>query len=349
MDQINSIPCDMPALQQLKISHNSSQNIPDFIYSFLKSSDKELLLSVELLYAKIKRKNEWKDRFFDLALKEWKSFAGDQAAVDLSDLLRFVTTDLNSQLCVNIAFLLNIFESSSPIEETITFDVYSQFVLQYGFLSQCLTGSVYELSLFSNNPTITASDINENGQLNPKFKKWFKPNYNEIAATNYLSKRPNNTWIVRPSRSVGKFTLHLKRLQGSMATHIFFDPLNHAESFTVEVEDNKEIKASSWDELLSLMKVPPTPAAVPSIIQPSLPFLQQIRNSIQPFANNATIVIYPNQSETGGPSSFITNNNDDSDDDTTSNIHPVYVNAKEIIGPDNLLKDTQVFKSIPLF
>lgn len=356
MEQINSIPCDMPALQQLKIAHNSPQmNIPDFIYTFLKSGEKEFLLNTELLYTRIKRKNEWKDRFFDLALKEWKSFAGEQIVVDISDLLRFITTDLNSQICRNISFLLNQFESSSPTDETISFDVYVRFVLQYGFLNQCLSGSVFDLSVINTDSPISANDISENGELYPKFKKWFKPNFNENTATSYLSRKPNNTWIVRPSKSIGKFTLHLKRLQGSMATHIFFDPLNHAESFMVEVENGNELRASSWEEILSLMKVPTAPVAIPNLIQPPLPFLQHIRNSIQPFANNATIVIYPNQSGVSNTlnSSFYTNggnsNADNDDESAISNVHSIYVNAKEIIGPDTLLKDAQAFKPIPIF
>ena len=166
---------------------------------------------------------------------------------------------------------------------------------------------------------------------------------------------------MRPSRSIGKFTLHLKRLQGNMATHIFFDPLNQAEPFTVEVDNGQELRASSWDDLLyNMMKVPSSPAPNPSIIQPPMHFLQQIHNRLQPFTQNATIVIYPNQNESvlnnplSNNFSFAYNNtnkdDENSDDDGIINtMPPTYVNAKDIIGPDNLLKETQVFKSITLF
>ncbi|KAK8887872.1 hypothetical protein M9Y10_038931 [Tritrichomonas musculus] len=359
MEQINSIPCDMPALQQLKISYNNSEtNLPDFVYNFLKKGEKEILLSTQLLYAKIKRKNEWKDRFFELAMREWKSFANDQIAVDIYAIQRYVTDDMKSRICSNISFLLNQQAYSSPADESISFDAYAQFVLQYGFLNQSINSNTSSLISITDDSIITDNDINEVGQLSPKFKKWFKPNFDENTATCYLSNRPNNTWIVRPSRSVGNFTLHLKRLRGNMATHIFFDPLNIAESFTVEVENGKELRASSWEDLLfNLMKVP-TPAAKSSGTQiDHLPFIQQITNNVPPFTHNATIYIYHDDGLKGINGNINNNlsydnnkNNDDViDEDTIGKMQPIYVNAKEIIGPDTLLKDIQVFKPITFF
>ncbi|OHT12543.1 hypothetical protein TRFO_17593 [Tritrichomonas foetus] len=257
LKQVNSIPCDSPQAQQLKINLDKHTNskIPDFLFDFVKN-DEEIHLKIELIFKKIPKTEEWKYRFFFLAMREWRSIT-NELSTDISNILKYIDQNINSQLCSNISFLFNQQTGSSSTDSFITFDTYIQFIARYGFLRNCKVNisalSTWNTNLINDNNF----SIDECGVLVPRFKKWFKPHYNETNAVSHLDDMPNNSWVVRPSTSFGTFTLHSKRLRGYIATHLNYDPLSIENGFSILVEGSKTVFASSWEELLfGVMKLP---------------------------------------------------------------------------------------------
>ena len=249
LNYINTIPCDNILTQQIcNVFQPMEIKIPLQLYSFVKDN-KEMHLKIELIFTKLQKPQIWKVNFFLEALNEWKQIT-NKLEVDISKIQNFALNEINTQISSNLAHLLNQISNSSYSDSNVSLDTYLNFVSRFGFLQNCKDTLLFLSSM-------NHFDLDENGAISPSFKNWFKPFFNEAMAISFLTDKPNNSWVLRPSSAFGKFTLHSKRKQGNIATHISVDPLSSEKMFSVEVENSKFLNASSLRYLLfDVLKLP---------------------------------------------------------------------------------------------
>lgn len=244
--EVLSIPCDSPHIVTPLKTHSGPppENLfPTFLKQFIGPNRKEMMLHIELLYTKLNRSSEWKEKFFKLAIQEWREIAGDELSIDVTQLLQNVYGDIYSQESTNLSFLLNIQLESSVTETSIGFDSYVNFVIQYGFLKH--GPNIID--------TITKHDNQQtpnNSHSIPSFKNWFKPSFNNRVALLFLSDKPTYSWLLRPSSQKGNFSIQLKTKDEVITSYIRFDVFETNKRFSIEISDGRTIATFSLEELL---------------------------------------------------------------------------------------------------
>ncbi|OHT10169.1 hypothetical protein TRFO_20635 [Tritrichomonas foetus] len=148
----------------------------------------------------------------------------------------------------------------------VTFCQFLNFFIRYGSISKAVD-YIRELSRFScmvSLPDFIYNHSTPSSQFEntPHFQSWFQPSFNNAVSTRILDTQPRNTWLLRPSSTPGKFTIHHKRSDyGKMrviATHICFNTLslNKEPAFTVSFENGEVVGASTWQSILfDIMKL----------------------------------------------------------------------------------------------
>lgn len=271
--------------QQITTNYNKMANIPTSMQlppeaQQILANDPDVLFNTTFLLNKIKNNRNRNNLLISYATREWIQIAGNASRVDTNKIIdtilaNFLNQGENPQLKANITYLL-LFqtESTQQEEEGTTFDQFLNFFLRYGSLTKAAS-YINDLTLYNSTSSdfISGSPTQDNQYqtysqkssfCTSQFHQWFQPSFNAAVSTKMLEGKSLNTWLLRPSSTPGKFTVHYKS-NGSgknsvSATYVEFNPINgtNEHPFSVQIEGIGMVGADSWNSILfEVMKLDP--------------------------------------------------------------------------------------------
>lgn len=232
--------------------------------------DHDTLLSTVLLMNKVTNKEKRRSLIIH-ATEEWIKITGRVSRTNLSIIVDAIMKSYRAtydtlQLRVNVSYLLFSETESTQQDEILTFSQFFDFFLKYGAVSRAafIIDDLTQKKIESGDQSDLYSSSQEHEDIFSKSNsqthtfcssylcKWFQPTFDASVSRRVLENQPVNTWLLRPSSTPCRFTIHYKRRKSNSATYIEFDPLCPQDEppFSVMIVEKGIVKANSLHVIL---------------------------------------------------------------------------------------------------